>query len=197
MNLADICFKDTQVSARGAKSCQARNTDGTKINFVLGSSQEPVGSPFGATFFTEREVGRKTPEFSLSPAQEREWFAFDTWAVDYLVRHSFRLFKAIKTEAQILESYHRPIQKKGDYRATLRTKVSCDGANPVRCWDVNPGRVELPADLRNMEFVAKITLSHLWQMSREIGFVLHCSDLQIRSSSAECPFEEAGAFGGA
>ena len=197
MDFANIALKDTLVSARGAKSCQARAQDGTKITFVLGTTQEPVTTPFGATSFVEGEGGRKTLEFSLSPEQEASWEGFDSWALEYLTKHSFRLFKAIKTEAQIRESYRSPIQRKGDYRATLRCKVNCEGSNPVRCWDANRVRLELPEDLRNTELIAKVQLSHLWQMSKEIGFVFLVSDIQLRSSSAECPFEEAGAFGGA
>jgi hypothetical protein len=197
MDTANISLKDTQVSARGAKSCQVRGQDGTKITFVLGTSQEPVTTPFGANSFTEGEGGRKTLEFSLSAEQEKEWTAFDEWAVSYLAKNSYRLFKAIKTEEQIRENYRSPVQKKGDYRATLRCKVNVDGCHPVRCWNVNRERVDLPEDLRDTELVGKIILSHLWMMSKEYGFVMLCTDLQVRSSSTECPFEEAGAFGGA
>ena len=198
MDIANICLKDTQVSARGAKSCQVRQQLGTRVAFTLGTSQEPVTTPFGASSFAGEEGGRKTLEFSLSAEQEKEWQAFDAWAVSYLAQNSYRLFKAIKTEEQIRENYRSPVQKKGDYRATLRCKVNVDGANSVRCWNVAKERVDLPEDLRDTEIVAKIQLSHLWMMSKEYGFVLLCQDLQIRSSSAECPFEdEGGAFGGA
>ena len=195
MDFANIALKDTLVSARGAKSCQARAHEGTKISFVLGTTQEPVTSPFGATSFSEGEGGRKTLDFSLSADQELSWQTFDDWAIDYLTKHSFRLFKAIKTEAQIRENYRSPVQKKGDYRATLRCKVNCEGSNPVRCWDTNRVHMDLPEDLRNTDLIAKVQLSHLWMMSKEYGFVLLCTDLQIRSSAAECPFEEVGAFG--
>ena len=197
MDLANICLKDVQVSSRGAKSAAVRGQDGQKLTFVLGSSVAPVTTPFGATSFTEGEGGRKTLEFHLSPEAEKEWAAFDDWAVAYLAKHSFRLFKAIKTEEQIRENYRSPMQKKGDYRATLRCKVNVDGSHPVRVWNINRERVDLPEDLRDTELVAKVLLSHLWMMSKEYGFVMICSDLQLRSSSAECPFEEPGAFGGA
>ena len=195
MDFANLALKDTLVSARGAKSCQARAHDGTKISFLLGTTQEPVTSPFGATSFSEGEGGRKTLDFTISPDQEKEWQAFDAWAIEYLTKHSFRLFKAIKTEGQIPENYRSPVQKKGDYRATLRCKVNCEGSNPVRCWDTNRVHLDLPEDLRNTDLIAKVQLSHLWMMSKEYGFVLLCQDLQIRSSAAECPFEGIGAFG--
>ena len=114
-----------------------------------------------------------------------------------LAKNSYRLFKAIKTEEQIRENYRSPVQKKGDYRATLRSKVNTDGSHPVRCWNVNRERADLPEDLRDTELVSKIVLAHLWMMSRECGFVMICTDLHVRSWSAECPFEEPGALGGA
>ena len=98
MDFASICLKDATVSARGAKSCQARAQDGTKITIVLGSTSDPVTTPFGATSFTEGEGGRKTLEFSLSDDLVKQWAAFDEWAVAYLAKHSFRLFKAIRTD---------------------------------------------------------------------------------------------------
>ena len=54
MDLANICLKDTQVSTRGAKSCQLRGQDGTKITFVLGTSQDPVTTPFEAPPLLQR-----------------------------------------------------------------------------------------------------------------------------------------------
>ena len=197
MDLSQVTLKDTVVSARGAKSCQVRGQDGSKISFVLGTPADPVTTPFGASSFNEAEATRKTLEFSLSPEQEKEWQAFDAWAIEYFVKHSFRLFKRIMTEDQVREAYRSPVTKKGDYKATLRTKINVDGSHPVRVWDMNRQRIELPEDLRDMELVAKVLLSHSWQMSKEFGFVLQVTDLQVRSSSAECPFEETGAFGGA
>ena len=115
-----------------------------------------------------------------------------------LAQNSYRLFKAIKTEEQIRENYRSPMQKKGDYRAIWRCKVNVDDSPPVRRWNVNRDRVDLPEDLCDTELVGKIILSHLWMMSRGYGFVMICMDLQVRSSSAECPFEDdGGAFGGA
>jgi hypothetical protein len=197
MDLAEVTLKDTQVSARGAKSCQVRGQDGQKISFALGTASDPVTTPFGATSYNEGEGGRKTVEFSLTPEQDKAWLAFDHWAVEYLAKHSFRLFKKILTEDAVRENYRSPVTRKEGYRPHLRCKVNTDGAHAVRVWDVDRQRVALPEDLRETELIAKIFFSHCWMMSKEFGFVFQVTDLQLRSSSAECPFEEAGAFGGA
>ena len=191
-----MTLKDPVVSARGAKSCQVRGQDGSRITFVLGKD-EAVTAPFGASSFNEAEATRKTLEFHLSPEDEKEWLAFDAWAIQMFAQHSFRLFKRIMTEDQVRESYRSPVTKKGDYKATIRTKINVGGSHPVRVWDMNRQRIELPEDLRDLELQAKVLLSHNWQMSKEFGFVCQVLDLQVRSSSAECPFEETGAFGGA
>ena len=198
MDLSQVTLKDTVVSTRGAKSCQIRGQNGDKISFVLGTSSDPVTTPFGASNFSnEAETTRKTLEFSLSLEDEKRWQAFDAWAIKYITEHSFRLFKRIMTEDQVKEAYRSPVTKKGDYKATLRTKINVEGAHPVRVWDMNRQKTELPDDLRGIELCARVLLSHSWQMSKEFGFVLQVQDLQVRSSSAECPFEEPGAFGGA
>ena len=198
MDLSQVTLRDPVVSARGARSSQVRGQDGSKISFVLGTPADPVSTPFGASSFgNDAEATRKTLEFSLSPEQEKEWQAFDAWAIAMFAQHSFRLFKKIMTEDQVREAYRSPVTKKGDYRGTLRTKIQVGGSHPVRVWDMNRQRIELPDELRDTELVAKVLLSHSWQMSKEFGFVITVQDLQVRSSSAECPFEETGAFGGA
>ena len=202
MDLASITLKDAQVSARGARSCLVRGTDGQKITFVLGSVQEPVTTPFGASAFNaEADTSRKTLEISIGTEAEKQWDAFDAYAIGYLAKHSFRLFKRVMTEDQVRENYRSPVSRKGDYPATVRCKVNCSGTSAVRVWDMKRERIDLPEDLRQTDLVAKVTLQSLWMMSKEYGFVLLVSDIQVRSSSAECPFGEGcdftGAFGGA
>ena len=197
MDLSQVTLKDTIVSARGARSSQVRGQNGDKISFLLGSSQDPITAPFGASSFGEAEATRKTLEFSLNPEDEETWQRFDAWAIGYFVKHSFRLFKRIMTEDQVREAYRSPVTKKGDYKATLRTKINVEGSHPVRVWDMNRQKTELPDDLRGIELCARVLLSHSWQMSKEFGFVFQVLDIQVRSSSTECPFEETGAFGGA
>ena len=201
MDLAQITLKDAQVSARGAKSCLVRGTDGQKLSSVLGTAQDPISTPFGASSFNSEDTTRKTIEFSLSPEQEKSWDAFDTYILGYLAKHSYRLFKRIMTEDQVKENYRSPVSRKGDYRATLRCKINVSGSNAVRVWDAKKERIELPEDLRQLDLVAKVSLQSMWMMSKEYGFVLLCTDIQVRSSAAECPFDEAGdfasAFGGA
>ena len=192
-----ISIKDTVVSARGAKSNQIRDENNAKIFTVLGSSEEPLTTPFGASSYGGEETARKTLELTLNEAHEEAWRGFDLFMVDYIAQHSFRLCKRILTVDQVKDMWKSPMTKKGDYRAHLRTKVTTSGSHQVRVWNEHREKIPLPDDLREVEIChAKIHVSHLWQMSKEIGVVLVCTDLMIRSASSECPFEN-GSFGGA
>ena len=96
MAFAQIALKDTVTSSRGSRSSQVRNEDGTtKIHFLLGTAQDPIQTPFGATSFSNDGNSRITIEFSFTPEQEKYWQSFDQWAVAYLTKHSFRLFKRL------------------------------------------------------------------------------------------------------
>ena len=49
----------------------------------------------------------------------------------------------------------------------------------VRCWDEGNKRRDCPKDLRPHKLVPRITISHLWMMSRECGWVLQVNDMMI------------------
>ena len=197
MDFANWHLRDTAISARGAKSCQVRTADtGDKVSLTVGTRENPVTTPFGATSFNEGETSRKTLELSLSAEEEQLWVQFDIAAVQYIAKHSSRLFKKTLTEEQVRENYRSPMTKKADYKAHLRCKIQVEGTHIVRCWDMARERTSLPEDLRGVQMVCKVQLSHMWQMSKEYGFVFQVTDLMLHSSAAECPFED-GAFGGA
>ena len=88
-------LKDTQTSQRGAKSCQLRAIDGSRIFTTLRTPDNPVQSPFGATIFGDAEGTRKTLELNLNSEHEAAWDAFDEWAKDYLTKNSFQRFQKL------------------------------------------------------------------------------------------------------
>jgi len=190
-NFADWHLKDAQISARGAKSCTLqKGPKCEKITFSLGEQDAPVSSPFGATSFNDEAnaTSRRTIEFNLTPEQEEIFQAFDNWACSYLSENSERIFRKALSIDQIREGYRSPVTKKGSYRGHLRCKINLSGTAAVRCWDEKRQRITIPPDLRNCELIPRISISHLWLMSREYGWVFQVNDLQVIQSEEECPF---------
>ena len=114
MDFANWQLKDTIVSARGVKSCHLRTADNAKKSLTIVTVEDALSTSFGATNFQAEETNRKTLEFTLTAEMEKQWKSIDEWAVGYLAKHSYRLFKAIKTEDQILENNRSPVTKKSD-----------------------------------------------------------------------------------
>ncbi len=63
----------------------------------------------------------------------------------------------------------------------------------MRCWDEQGEKIELPEDLRGVPVIARIHVERMWQMSKEYGLVLTCTDLQILAGAwtggTVCPFD--------
>ena len=179
-----------QTSARGAKTCTLLDKDGQKVMLIVGSKEQPVRTPFGASTYNNEDTPRKTLEFRLTDQQVEEFVDFDTWAIQYLADNSERLFKKQLTKAQVEEHYRSPLSRKEGYQPLLRCKVNCTSAAACRCWNGDNERVSMPEDLRECELVPRLHLSHLWVMGRDFGWVFNTVDLMIMEGDAEleCPF---------
>jgi len=187
-------LKDPIVSQRGAKSCPLTHEDGTSVIVQLGTKAAPVASPFGASSYGDEASVRKTIEFSLDPERAQAWDAVTEWLLSYLQANSERLMKKRLSADTIRENLRAPaVQKNESYPPLLRCKITTAGAHAVRCWDEQGGKIELPEDLRGVPVIARIHVERLWQMSKEYGLVLTCTDLQILASAwtvgSACPFE--------
>jgi hypothetical protein len=175
------------VSARGAKSCAL--TDGTaKCILSVGSRDSLLTTPFGASSFGEEQTQRKTIEYRLPPQWVEHFQNFDAWAIVYLAAHSERLFKKLLTEDQVREMYKPTVTQRGSYPATLRAKLNVGGSTAVRCWNALDQRMTIPEDFRAYDLLPRVHISHLWMMSKEVGFVLNVHDMMCIQQSSECPF---------
>ena len=49
-------------------------------------------------------------------------------------------------------------------------------------------RIDVPEDFRTFELLPRVHVSHLWQMSRDCGWVCQVQDIQCLNASLVCPF---------
>ena len=113
MNTTNWQLKDPTISAKGAKSCALIKSPNDKVFLTLGSKAEPMRTPFGACSFNDEKASRRTIEFTLNPQQVEKFKAFDAWAVEYLVKHSDRIFKKRLTMQEVQGMYKCPASQKG------------------------------------------------------------------------------------
>ena len=184
---------DPQVSSRGAKYALIDNNklhgDG-KIRITIGTKDNPTSSPFGVSTYNNDEATRKNIEFIVTPEEEAKVNSMYMWAIEQLAAKPNKYFKKPLTTPEIIDLFKHPIIRKGDYPPKFKCKLDTTGKNQVRCWDANNQRCELPSDLRGYKLIPRICFNHIWFMSKELGFVCLCTDLQIFESEGQaCPFE--------
>ena len=64
------------------------------------------------------------------------------------------------------------------------------GKNAVNCWDADSPCCELPSDLRGYKLIPKACFNHVWFLSKDCGFLVLVTDLQILERESEKrPFE--------
>ena len=143
-----LALVEPAIAARGAKTC-ALTAAGTKLVLNVGSREDPLSTPFGATRYGEEDTQRKTVDFRLTGAPLAYFQALDEWCVQYVAEHSERLFSKKYTLAQCRENYKPCVRQQGSYPASLRCKVNVGGSGAVRCWDVLSQRMPLPDEWRN------------------------------------------------
>ena len=191
MDLASSNIRDPQVSARGAKYALIDPPASCKNTFTLGSKENPCTTPFGASVFNGEEATRKNIDFTLTTQEEIRLDQVYSWTLNCLSVKPDRFFKKDVTIKELHDILRHPLVKKEPYATRLRCKIDTSGKNAVRCWNADGTRCELPFDLREYKLIPKITLSHIWFMSKECGIVFLCTDLQLLECEQDvCPFDD-------
>ena len=87
-----LALADPAINARGAKSC-ALTSAGIKHVINIGSREEPLSTPFGASSYGEEQTDRKTVDFRLTAPSLAYFLALDEWCIQYVADNSERLFQ--------------------------------------------------------------------------------------------------------
>ena len=77
----------------------------------------------------------------------------------------------------------------GEYLLLLRTKITVEGPKACKFWTLEGKLREAPEDWRKVSLRPILSISHLYIMGKEFGWVILCTDIQICDSpQASCPF---------
>jgi len=121
-------ISDQQVSARGSKLATI-SAGGERIYII--PTTTPLRMPFGPGNFDKTPAIRQNLDFRATPELWEYFTALNSWARDYLMCHSERIFKKQLTMEEInfwLSSDHNPA-------GLLRPNVSHEDQSPrERCY---------------------------------------------------------------
>ena len=179
---------EQQVNARGAKFCPL-SAGGGRVQLKFGGKAKPLSTQWGpSTFDPSAGTSRANMDFICDEQMCVELKALDTWTRGYLEKQSQRLFGKALTKDQVKEGYRPSLIERGAYPPSVRCKINLSGARAVRCWNEHGVPREVPENWKNCKYMALATLSHLYIMSKEYGWVLNITDLQIFEEPQVCPF---------
>ena len=179
---------EQQVNAKGAKFCPL-SSKGERVHLTLGSRDAPLQTQWGPSSFDASSTSTRCNfDFVCDEKLTQQLQQVDTWAKAYIEKHSQRLFGKVLTAQQVNDNDKPILIERGSYPSQLRCKINMAGSKQVRCWDENGQPRPPPQDWKNCKFVARVNLSHLWLMSREMGWVVNITDLQIFEDQWVCPF---------
>jgi len=71
---------------------------------------------------------------------------------------------------------------------SLRLKMNTTGRAAVRIWSPMGTQISAPPSWSQCSAKCRIRLKGFWLMAKEIGVVAECTDIQLDTAEAECPF---------
>ena len=179
---------EQQVNARGAKFC-ALSSGGDRVHLTFGSKSQPLSTQWGPSSFDQNPQSTRC-NFDLVCDENltNTLKSLDTWAKQYIEKHSQRILGKALTKEQVQDGYKPALVERGAYPSQVRCKINMSGARVVRCWDESGEPREMPEYWKSCKFVARVNLSHLYIMNKEYGWVCNVTDLQIFEEYRVCPF---------
>ena len=93
------------------------------------------------------------------------------------------------TREEIDAGYRSPLSTAGEYLPLVRTKITVEGPKACKFWTLDGKPREPPEDWRKVSLRPILSISHLYIMGKEFGWVILCADIQICDNpQASCPF---------
>ena len=167
---------DQLVTPKGGKICLL-SSNGSRV--TLQPSAIPVLTPFAPSTFYKQLSGRINLSLQCSDAMIAYFECLDAWTKDYVHAHAERLLKEPTTREEIEAGYHSPVSRSGEYLPLLRTKITLDGPKVCKFWGSDGKPRAVPEDWKYVGLRPAISISHLYIMGKEFGWVILCTDLEI------------------
>ena len=187
VDLSKWQLAELATTTRGQKFCQL-TSDNKPVTFRLGSKlQTRIGA---STFDKTVDASRKNLDFDVTdhPAIRDCLSKVDQWAVEYISKHSVRLFKKQMTKEAVLEHYRPVLHMYGD-TASVRTKINTRGPRRADCWDPDNNTRDLPEDCwLDNQYDAHVALPQMYVMGNDFGWTLETTALRVHPVEVQCPF---------
>ena len=113
----------------------------------------------------------------------------DEWCINTLAAESSRLLGSQLSVQEVRNRFQSTLRThEASGSQSLRLKMNLSGRSAVWIWTPVGTQTSAPPSWSQSSAKVRIRLKGFWLMAKEIGVVAECTDIQLDTAEAECPF---------
>ncbi len=186
IDFATLALGDIVSTSKGAKQIPLTSTGGESI---VWKPKDALTVLFEPSAYNQPDATRVNLCLSVTPAVAASLTELDEWFVNTLAAESSRLLGSQLSVEEVRNRFQPTLRThEASGSQSMRLKINLSGRAAVRKWTPMGTQTAAPASWSNSSAKCRIRLKGFWLMAREIGLVAECTDVQLDTAEAECPF---------
>ena len=185
IDFASLALGDVVVTGKGAKQIPL-SVNGEP---VLWQPRDALNVMFEPSAFNDPDATRVNLCLSVTPAVASDLQEIDEWCINTLAAESARLLGSQLSVQEVRNRFQPTLRiHEASGSQSLRLKMNLSGRAAVRIWTPVGTQTSAPPSWSHSSAKCRIRLKGFWLMAKEIGVVAECTDIQLDTAEAECPF---------
>ena len=186
IDLASLALGELQTTGKGAKQIPLSTIGGEA---VIWTPKDALTVLFEPSAYNQPDATRVNLCLSVTPAVVSSLRDFDEWCVNTLAAESPRLLGSVLSAEEVRNRFQPTLRThEATGSQSLRLKMNTTGRAAVRIWSPVGTQISAPPSWSQCNARCRIRLKGFWIMAKEIGVVAECTDIQLDTAEAECPF---------
>ena len=185
IDFSSLALGDVATTGKGAKQIPL-SIGGDS---VVWKPRDALNVLFEPSAYNQPDATRVNLCLSVTPAVAASLAELDEFCINTLAAESSRLLGS-QLSVQDVRNRFQPTLRTHEASGSqsLRLKMNFSGRAAVRIWTPVGKQTAAPPSWSNSSAKCRIRLKGFWLMAREIGLVAECTDVQLDTAQAECPF---------
>ena len=186
IDFSSLALGDVVTTGKGAKQIPLSAIGGEP---VIWQPRDALNVMFEPSAFNDPDATRVNLCLSVTPAVAASLAELDEWCVNTLAAESSRLLGSQLTVQEVRNRFQPTLRThEASGSQSLRLKMNLSGRAAVRIWTPVGTQTAAPPSWSNSSAKFRIRLKGFWLMAKEFGLVAECTDVQLDTAQAECPF---------
>ena len=186
IDLASLALGELQTTGKGAKQIPLSTIGGEA---VIWTPKDALTVLFEPSAYNQPDATRVNLCLSVTPAVVSSLQDFDEWSVTTLATQSSKLFGSQLSVEEVRNKFQPTLRvHEATGSQSLRLKMNLSGRAAVHIWSPMGTQISAPPSWSQCSAKFRIRLKGYRLMAKEIGVVAECTDVQLDTAEAECPW---------